>query len=297
MAFLLGENANLLKVGRNRDCASTSLPHCRAITAVEPMRWIVSSMAAASIVSLAAPRVGRTQTIGNVRVAVCDSALLGLAQSTSNGYHERGDRCEGLHSQQVGENGSLRLVSLVRAEATNITQLKTVHFAWPEVHNGNVALRARTNRRPFYTMTTVQAGERGGYDWETTLSRANGLKPPAFGFLAWLGDQRVHESDRVYVPVQVTDSSVRAATDTYNAIIVPSAPLKNLYVHVGELHADRTFDQWVSPPQRVQRPSFPRDTPITISLPALKGKLLRISLSAETASGVPITASFLARTP
>jgi hypothetical protein len=112
-----------------------------------------------------------------------------------------------------------------------------------------------------------------------------------------LGDLRVPEPNRVYVPLQVWDLSGKEPQGVYTVVIVPSAQLKELYVSVGELRSDRTLDHWVYQHHRVPRVMYARDAPISISLPPLQGRLFRVSLGAETAGGVPVTLKFDAQTP
>jgi hypothetical protein len=261
------------------------------------LQWCCKVLATAALVA-GSPTFGSAQNRGAPTPVFCDSTLLKLAHGSSNGYRQHGDRCEGLHSKQVGENGSLRLIAIVRSDTAKLTGLKKLHISWRAVDSDAVALEARSTR-PYllYTMTTVQPGQRGVYDWDINRARAEGLTSREFSIRAWLGDLLVPEAKRIYVPIRVSASPEKDSEGVYTAVVIPTAALKEVYVSVGELGSNGIVTNWLYQHRSLGRLMYPRDGPISIPLPHVQGRLIRVSLASETTGKVPITLNFVARGP
>jgi len=227
---------------------------------------------------------------------VCDSTLRQLAPNSESGYQLRGDRCEGLHGLQVVGPATLALISITQLDTPSIAGASNIHLAWSGVEKGNVVVRARSTRRHVtYTMNTLRPAQSHDYIWDLEWVRGVRLGPVNFGFLAWLDEPKTY--DRVYVPLLITTSGRPSRQGEYTVVVVPTADLTALSASIGELKADGTVGSWPVPDHEVGRSVYRRDTPVGISLPRSKAKLLRISLNGQTANGILVTREFVVQNP
>jgi len=253
------------------------------------------------VLTTAAPPVTLLgQNAADTAVVFCDTALMKLAQPGEYGYarHTYADRCEGLHSKQVASRSILRLIGLVRSDTSNLDSLAKVRISWPDFGASHISLEAGSTR-PYviYTMTTVQSGKLGGYLWDTNPSRARGLKPTEFAFLAWLGDFRVPEQNRVHIPLTVSAAPRRDTLAVYHAVVLPTAQLKEVYVSVGEVGVDGRVARWAYEHRPVGDVIYAADAPIPIPLPRLDAHLLKVLLSTQTRDSIPVSIDFFTRIP
>ena len=262
-----------------------------------PLHWTIVCMA---VLWVASPCRSRAQNPADTAVS-CDSTFAKQTQGGEYGYTRREDRCEGLHKTEVAGRGILRMIALVRETDTSLSNLPAVHISWRDVGDtsiASVALLARSTRpHVFYAMTTVRPARTGGYEWNTDWPHAEGLKPDEFGYLGWLGNLRVPEAKRVYIPLQISGSSQRDTTGAYSAVFIPGEPLREIFVSVGELGSDGTVKNWLYQRQAVGRMLYSRDRPLTIAIPRSQARFLKVVLSTQTTSGVPVAYEFVTLSP
>jgi hypothetical protein len=258
---------------------------------------LIRSILAASALVATSPSAASAQKLAGAPPSSCDSILTKLAHGR-NGYRPEGDHCEGLHAEQVSGGGRLRLIAFVRSDDAKLAKLTKLHISWPEAGADSIALQARSSHPyVFYAMTTVRPGHTGGYDWDLDRARAENLTALDFGFLAWLRQPGVPDSLKVYVPLQVSESSQAEPQGDYNVVVVSTANLKKVSVSVGELNADRTVARWVYRDQPLKMVSYPQDSRIIIPLPHVQGHLMKVAIGAQTTGNVPITLDFFAQSP
>jgi hypothetical protein len=244
------------------------------------------------------PTSGRAQNAAAPAVAACDSTLQKLALPGTNGYRNLGDRCEGLHAQQVGGHGPLRLIAIVRADKAKLTNARKLRISWPEAGADSITLEARSTRpHVIYSMTMVRPGHHGAYEWLMRKSQTEGLTPLDFAFLAWARQPGVPEAELVHLPLEVSDSSGQEPGGDYNIVVIPDRRLQEVLVSVGELGPNRAVTRWIYKDRSLGNRVYQRDAPIIMSLPRAEAGLLRVTLNAKSTGGVWLPLSFIVRSP
>jgi hypothetical protein len=150
----------------------------------------------------------------------------------------RGDRCEGIYSQQVSSI-SVEVRSLVAGfEAFDPARDETLGLAWtvPPGSAQSVHLRAFSFKaRTYYRMDTVVPAARSVYHWPSDVLASQRLGRDDLGLLAWIDLPGPGGTSRpVYLPLRAGAGAAQR-DDGYEVALVPSVRLAEVRLRISRL--------------------------------------------------------------
>ncbi len=161
--------------------------------------------------------------------SLCDPGLMGSSNSPA-AYRLRGDRCEGRYALQVNST-HIRLASMVEAFGYDPSDGTSLRIAWDrDGTNGDaVRLRAQSLRpKTYYRMDTEVSAPDSSYEWPPDVLGAIGLLSDEVGILGWTSFD--NEADKVYLPLNVSQSKSPKGANEYQVGIVPEHRLLNVFI-------------------------------------------------------------------
>jgi hypothetical protein len=155
-----------------------------------------------------------------------------------NWYQPRNTRCEGTYLNEAN-TAALRVVSLT-STFEDYGSSDRLRLGWALIDEP-VEVRARAIRPnlPYrYRMDISLPAKRRSYAWSTGVLSRLGLREPDIGLSAYThrpvgGTRRI-----VYLPLSVSPSLVRPASETYSVVIATLRPLSALAVTYGPADGD-----------------------------------------------------------
>lgn len=198
----------------------------------------------------------------------CDPSLKSDNESPQ-GYHQRGDRCEGLYWRPYAMETSLSVVGFHRAVHLDSSTLPgSVHLAWKRSAgippNAQVSVRSVLLRSDmYYRMDAHKSYSVATLDWQTDVLRALHLDFKDLGLFAYTSAKIGGAMWQVYLPLDI--GTPREGPSTYEVTLVPGTALADLSWQCSKLGSDGLPSQRVNG-DKLKR-SFPAAEPIRLQLP------------------------------
>jgi hypothetical protein len=222
----------------------------------------------------------------------CDKGLEGLARGPL-GYTWRGDRCEGMYTQQVA-GADLWLASLTQSfEDYDLTSDRPLVVEWAAPDSGTVRLRAQGLKHDlYYRMDAARPAATHSYRWPSDLLAAQHISRDDIGVLGWTSRLVNGVQRQVFVPLRVTQRRAAAAGD-YDVLLFPGVELQEVYVSLAALGPDGRAEKTIQSGKPLGYGPYQADTPLGIRLPKLPAPgIYRAEISAEIATGGPTSVVF-----
>lgn len=224
----------------------------------------------------------------------CDPTLVPPA-GTEHGYQRRGDRCEGLFTQNLSSGTELVVVGLMARSADfAFGAAGSVDVRWRPVAGESVRLQGHSTRlRTHYRMDALRPGATAAYRWPTSVLGPLQLRRAEISVLAWIdgpGNRRL----RVHLPVRVDNAGARPAA-SYELTVVPETEFATVRATLRRRGPDGTWQTVGTPSRDLGRGSYPARHPFPVSIP-LRGTLepgeYELELTGRRAAGGMTTTPF-----
>jgi hypothetical protein len=163
----------------------------------------------------------------------CDPLLRQDSASTL-GYRLRGDRCEGLYAQDVG-NTILQIASFTRGDdASDFSG--SLPIRWSPIADHPVRLRVLGLERGLhYRMDTLRPAGAASYAWPLDVASALGIEAGEVGVLGWWETEIDGSRRSIHVPVDVSTLEPKIQSGAYEIVLVPGAELEEVYLTLAPL--------------------------------------------------------------
>ena len=216
----------------------------------------------------------------------CDSLLARKALG-SHGYGPRGDRCEGIYSQQVS-GVALVVASLTESFEDFTTAGKsTLTVEWSLPGDSAVHLRVRGIRpQLYYGMDAVRPGASRSYLWPTDLLAFQHIRRSDIGALGWTRLEIGGVLRTVYVPLRISQQQAPADGARYDLAVVPGVRLDTVFVSLVRLDREGRAGSWLKRNERLPQQYLPAGRAIHIMIGGLAGSgIYEIQISARRPDG------------
>ena len=214
--------------------------------------------------------------------AACDTNLIRLA-GASNGYRDRGTRCEGTYAQTIGGN-TLKMVSFTETFLPYRTETRdTMRVEWPATAGDSVRLRAEAlRRREYYRMDAVQAGN-GSFLWPSRLLVNEGIRGSDVGIVGWTTSRVQGRETELFIPLRVRIGSSPLTCGVYTVTLLPGQRLDEVTTTLTQMDARGRPGARVRDHTPVGRGPYPAEVAIPFritrnELPAPGVYLLRVDV-------------------
>jgi hypothetical protein len=255
-----------------------------------PRRFTFLPMGRVGLVLLCAP-------LAPHRVAAqespCDKGLEGRGRGPL-GYALRGDRCEGMYAEEVAGT-ALLLASLTQSfEDYDLNSDRPLVVEWAVPDSGTIRLRAQGIKHDlYYRMDAVRPAAPPSYRWPSDLLAAQRITREDIGVVGWTSRLIEGVERRVYVPLRISQRRPSEATGEYEALLVPGAELKEVYVSLAAVAPDGRPGKSIQQGKPLGYGPYQPDTPLEVRLPRLtEPGLYRAEISAELTIGAPTSVVF-----
>jgi hypothetical protein len=163
----------------------------------------------------------------------CDP-LLRQDEANPWGYRLRGDRCEGLYAQDVG-NTILQVASFTRGDGFSDFS-GSLPIRWAPVADHSVRLRVLSLQRGFYyRMDTLRPAGSTSYAWPLDVASALGIEARQVGVVGWWETEIDGSRRSIHVPVEVSAVEPEVRSGSYQIGLVPGAELEEVYLTLAPL--------------------------------------------------------------
>jgi hypothetical protein len=224
--------------------------------------------------------------------ARCDPTLP-RNDAQSSGYRPRGDRCEGIYKRPVPSFG-VELVSLTAASSADLCSGSSIHMVWPAAASltgaGPVRVRAESFRPLlYYRLDLDRPANAVSYLWpsEPRCNSDVSLTAKDVGIIASTNVTRDGKPLEVLLPVGLASQASGPVRAPYQAVLMPGARLREVYVSLGRIGASGAPTPIFSERPLGSRP-YPAGARVIIPLTAAdvtQPGLYRVRASAAFESG------------
>ena len=217
-----------------------------------------------------------------------------IVDHRSDGYRERGDRCEGVYVRQEVSGGFLDIVSFSLGEVTYRLDGDALRLAWPaKPADQAVQIRAVSLRRNLhYQMDTRRPAGSTSYVWPTDLLLQLGLRPGELGVRAWTDLAWGRGAKELHLPLGVHQGEPEDGASPYNLVVMPELSLGSLRASLERLEDE---DRLTTVFPEVDLGGFyPAKEAITLEIPVPEEPgIYRLRLIATADGGGPPVSTFV----
>ena len=199
----------------------------------------------------------------------CDPDLL-QPKENPLGYRMRGDRCEGSYIEQVAST-PLSVASLTRVfEEYDLGSDQDLKIEWPPLGDDAIHLRAYgIYWRLYYRMDSLRSKGATSYIWPIGILSALNVPKPRVGVIGWT-HLKVGESTRkIYLPLEITQSGNRIASDGYHLVLWPGVELEEIYLSLATTGENGDPENYFQQGRALGYGFYPPQRPIEISISEL----------------------------
>ena len=163
-----------------------------------------------------------------------------IVEDRSDGYRDRGDRCEGVYARQDVSGGFLQIASFTSGEVTYGQDDGALTLAWPaQASDQTVRLRAVSLRRNLhYQMDTRRPSGATSFEWPTDVLVQRRLRPDELGLRAWTDFVWGRGAKELHLPLAVDRKPGQAPAIPYHLIVMPELSLGGLTASLERLEDD-----------------------------------------------------------
>jgi hypothetical protein len=251
---------------------------------------IVSILATASLspTALATPVQTPPQT------EFCDPGLA-APRTHPFGYRARGDRCEGIYVQDVGQS-TLTLVSLTRFfEEYDLASGEALRVTWTAPGNAPVQLQARSVKpRLYFRMDTTRPHGATSYVWPSNVLAALAISRQDLGVLGWVRDAGRNGTRAVYLPLRIQQRTDAKEAGRYQATLLAGRELSEVYVTLAKTRGDGAPETFLKRGEALGFAYYPAGRRIDIPISGLKEPgVYYLEIGATLTGGGVTAAQFL----
>ena len=242
------------------------------------------------------PRSGRVVPNG---VIPCDSMVKTRASDPLR-YRQRGDRCEGIYSQEVSGSSSLLVASLVESfEAIDDTSSRPIRVEWTPPDGQAVALRAYSIKPGlYYRMETAKPIAASPYLWPADVLQALRIGNADIGVTGSASAMLGGERREVLVPLRIGQRKPPARSTRYRVTIRPSVELSDVFITLATVGADGKPVSYLQRDENLAYGFYPAERAIDIRLKPLEARgIYYVGIAATLKRGGSATSSFLLFNP
>jgi hypothetical protein len=210
------------------------------------------------------------------------------------GYRLRGNRCEGVYVQPVG-NTILVLASLTESfEDYDLHANKDLVLQWNAPGNEEVRLRAfGLRRRLYYRMDTIRPTPSQSFGWPISLLAALEIPRHDLGILGWTQNRIGKTDHEVYVPLRITQMKDEERSHIYTATLLPGVELSEVYLSLATVGKDGNPETFLRDGEALGYNYYPADRRIDIPISGLqKPGLHYVEIGATLKTGGSATIEF-----
>jgi hypothetical protein len=192
--------------------------------------WRLIVLAAGLVVGLCG-----VAAVGSEADDHCDPLL---RQDSTNplGYRLRGDRCEGLYAQEVG-NTILQIASFTRGD--DVSEFSgRLPIRWAPVADHPLRLRVLSLQQGlYYRMDTLRPAGAAAYAWPLDVASALDIRASQLGVLGWWETEIGGSPRSIHVAVEVGALEPEDQSGAYQIALVPGAELEEVYLTLAPLNS------------------------------------------------------------
>jgi len=165
----------------------------------------------------------------------CDPYLL-QPKENPLGYRLRGNRCEGQYIQQVGST-PLSVASLTHVfENYDLNSDQPLQVDWPKLGDQETRLRAHGIKwKLYYRMDAVSPVGLTSFQWPVGILSALNISKSAIGIVGWTHREFGEETQKIYLPLRISQSGEMYPKDSYRLILWPGVQLEEVYVSLARV--------------------------------------------------------------
>jgi hypothetical protein len=208
--------------------------------------------------------------IARERPGDCDPSLPQV--NTPLGYHDRGDRCEGVYVKEVSST-TLTVRSLTDGfESYDLKSAEPLVVEWARPPGkANVRLRAQSlRRRVYYRMDAVEPPEKTAFKWSPDVLASVNIPSGELGVLAITKFTWDKLERDVYLPVRVQQSRKAVRTGAYKLVLVPGVELTEVFVTLAAAGADGQPKTFLKEGEKLGYGYYPAERALEIPIVGLK---------------------------
>jgi hypothetical protein len=190
-----------------------------------------------------------------------------IVEDRSDGYRDRGDRCEGVYAQQQVSGGFLEIASFTAGEVKYGLGDGALTLAWPaQASDQPVQIRAVSLRRNLhYQMDTRRPSGATTFEWPTDLLVQRRLRPDEVGLRAWTDFAWGRGAKELHLPLTVHQKAAPDPAGPYHLIVMPELSLGGLTGSLERLEDDDDFATVIADADLGS--FYPAKEAITVELP------------------------------
>jgi len=236
---------------------------------------------------------GSSRVAPNVAIA-CDSLKTRVTDPLR--YRQRGDRCEGVYSQDVSTSSSLLVASLVESfEAIDDTSTLPLRVEWTPPDGEMVRLRAYSIKPGlYYRMDTAKPIPASPYLWPPDVLQALRIGNADIGVTGSASAMLGGERRDVFVPLRISQRKAPARSTRYRITIRPSVELSDVFVTLATAGPDGKPVSYLQRDESLAYGFYPAERGIDIRLKALEARgIYFVRISATLKRGGSANSEFL----
>lgn len=152
------------------------------------------------------------------------------------GYVERQNRCEGLYVKEVA-NTTLLVASLTEFfKDYDLAENKALNVQWRSFGSEATRLRAiGLKRKLYYRMDTILPVGSTIFRWPPKILAALNIPKNLVGVVGWSEYSFNGNKQRVYLPLQINQTSKPNKAGPYRLILLPGQELKEVYISLAKV--------------------------------------------------------------
>jgi hypothetical protein len=230
---------------------------------------------------------------GNAQALTCDTVLQGLAHGP-HGYGPRGNRCEGIYTQQVS-GSTLWVASLTRSfEEYDLTSTDDLIVEWAAPDGAGVLLRAQGIKPDlYYRMDAVSPAASHAFTWPSDLLAAQRIPQGDIGVVGWTRYKLGGVDHVLLLPLSIRQHRAAAEADGYDLVLFPTEELKEVYVSLAALGADGRPTKVIQQDKPLRYGYYPAENPVHIRLRGLGDPgIYALQIGAELVAGEPAALTY-----
>jgi len=240
---------------------------------------------------------GPSRVAPNVVVA-CDS--LETRASDPLRYRQRGDRCEGVYSQNVSGSSNLLVASLMESfEAIDDTSSLPLRVEWTPPDGEAVRLRAYSIKPGlFYRMDTAKPIAASPYLWPADVLQALRITNADIGVTGSVSAMLGGERRDVLVPLRIGQRKPPARSMRYRIALWSTVELSDVFITLATVGADGKPMSYLQRDESLAYGFYPAERPIDIRLKPLEARgIYYVGIAATLKRGGSATSSFFLFNP
>jgi len=190
-----------------------------------------------------------------------------IVEDRSDGYRNRGDRCEGVYAQQQVSGGFLEIASFTLGAVEYSLGEGALTLAWPaQAADQPVQIRAVSLRRNLhYQMDTRRQSGAASFEWPTDVLVQRRLPPDELGIRAWTELAWGRGAKELHLPLGVHQEATQAPASLYHLVVMPELSLGGLAASLERLEDDDELATVISDADLGS--FYPAKEAITVELP------------------------------